>query len=381
MNVRRTALFIAGKDLRYMLRQRETLLWTFLMPIVFFFFIGTITGGFGSSGAPGGDLLALDRSPEAGFLADQLVRRLEQADFRLVPVESLAADSKAPRLTIPAAFTDSVIAGHPMTLTLTRRSEDLGGSYYKVRVQRAAYAVLGDLIAVAETGGAPDPATLAAMAEAPRPLKLQVERAGHRKVFPSGFDQAVPGTMVMFTLLVMLTSGAILLVIERKEGLLRRLASSPLSRSGIILGKWGGRLGLGIVQLGFAMGAGTVLFRVDWGPHLPTLILVLVIYASLVAMLGIVLGNLSRSEGQAVGIGVLASNVLAALGGCWWPIEITPQWMQHLALFLPTGWAMDALHKLVNFGDPPTAVIGHLVVMAAATIAVGWAAVRTFRFQ
>ena len=39
-----------------------------------------------------------------------------------------------------------------------------------------------------------------------------------------------------------------------------------------------------------------------------------------------------RTEGQAVGIGVLATNVLAALGGCWWPIEITPAWMQTLAL-------------------------------------------------
>jgi hypothetical protein len=32
----RHALFIAGHDLRFMLRQRETLLWTFVMPVVFF---------------------------------------------------------------------------------------------------------------------------------------------------------------------------------------------------------------------------------------------------------------------------------------------------------------------------------------------------------
>jgi hypothetical protein len=24
--------------------------------------------------------------------------------------------------------------------------------------------------------------------------------------------------------------------------------------------------------------------------------------------------------------------ILAALGGCWWPIEITPPWMQSLSL-------------------------------------------------
>ena len=29
-----------------MLRARETLLWLFVMPILFFYFIGTVTGGF-----------------------------------------------------------------------------------------------------------------------------------------------------------------------------------------------------------------------------------------------------------------------------------------------------------------------------------------------
>jgi ABC-type multidrug transport system permease subunit len=55
--------------------------------------------------------------------------------------------------------------------------------------------------------------------------------------------------------------------------------------------------------------------------------------------------------------------------------------MQRLALFLPTGWAMDALHKLVSFEAPPSSVIPHLVVMLLASIAAGWAATRTFRFQ
>ena len=37
----REARFIAGKDLKYMFRQRETILWAFFMPVLFFYFIGT----------------------------------------------------------------------------------------------------------------------------------------------------------------------------------------------------------------------------------------------------------------------------------------------------------------------------------------------------
>ena len=148
-----------------------------------------------------------------------------------------------------------------------------------------------------------------------------------------------------------------------------------------MLGKWGGRMGLGLVQIAFAMLTGTVLFKMDWGPDLPMVVVVLFAYAGLDASLAILLGTLARSEGQAVGIGVLSANILAALGGCWWPIEVTPPWMQKLALTLPTGWAMSALHKLVNFGDPASAALPHVVVMLAGALAVGWVGVRRFRYQ
>ena len=36
----RPILFLARTDVHYMLRQRETLLWTFVMPVIFMYFIG-----------------------------------------------------------------------------------------------------------------------------------------------------------------------------------------------------------------------------------------------------------------------------------------------------------------------------------------------------
>ena len=81
------------------------------------------------------------------------------------------------------------------------------------------------------------------------------------------------------------------------------------------------------------------------------------------------------------GVGVLTTMVLAALGGCWWPIEITPEWMQSLALALPTGWTMDALHKLVNFGYEPAAAAPHVAALAVGTVGCGWSGARIFRYQ
>ena len=187
--------------------------------------------------------------------------------------------------------------------------------------------------------------------------------------------------MVMFTMLVLLSSGGIQLVIERKEGLLRRLASTPVRPASIVAGKWTARMTLGLVQVGFAMLLGRVLFGMDWGAAVGMVGLVLAAWAAFNASLALLLGNLARSEGQMAGIGVLGTMALAALGGCWWPIEITPAWMQSLALWLPTGWTMDALHKLVNFGYGPAAALPHATALAAAALLCAAAAARTFRYQ
>jgi ABC-type multidrug transport system permease subunit len=246
---------------------------------------------------------------------------------------------------------------------------------------RAVYTVLADLIVLTNTGEAATAERFVELAGEPRTLTLGVKQAGKRIDPPTGFEQSVPGIMVMFTLLVLFTSGAVSLTLERNAGILRRLASSPMRRGAVVLGKWGARMTVGVVQIGFAMITGAVLFHVHWGANLPAVALVLLAYGALATSLGMLLGNLGRTEGQVIGFGVILSNILAALGGCWWPIEVTPVWAQKLSLFLPTGLTMDALHKLVNFGDAPAAVLPHFFLLAGAAAVAMWVLARVFRFQ
>ncbi len=374
------AWFVARKDVQYMLRAKETILWVFIMPLVFFYLVGSITGGFADDGAASPDQLAVTAGGEPGFLYDQLARRLGEQDLEVVLVEEADLAGYSRRLTVPADMTRKLLAGEQVELGFVRRGEGLGADFDGIRVQRAVYTTLADMVTLAREGKM-DEAALAALNETPRALTLEVSPAGERQRIPNGFEQAVPGSMVMFTLLVMLTSGAVMLVTERREGLLRRLAATPLSRGSVVLGKWGGRLALGLVQISFALLAGRLLFKLDWGPRLPMVLLVMLAYAAVVSALGVLLGSLAKTEGQAIGLGVLTANVLAGLGGCWWPIEVTPQWMQNFSLVLPTGMAMDALHRLVSFGRPAASALPHLAVLAALALAAGWLAARFFRYE
>lgn len=375
------ALDLARRELWMMLRQRETLVWVFVMPLVFFYFLGTVSGGFGKPKGASRDRIGLVTPADAGWLADELARRLEGLDYEVVRGGGGAPEFPELRLHLPAGFTDAVLAGEQQVLAFASPGSAQSASFHEVRLSRAVYGLLADIVATADRAQALEPAALSARTELERKVKLVVSAAGKQKVVPQGFQQTVPGTMVMFTLIVLLTSGAVLLVIEREQGLLRRLASAPISRGEVVFAKWAARMGLASVQIGFAMVIGRTLFRVGWGPDLPMVLACLFGWAALCAALALLLGSLARTTGQSIAIGVLASNVLAALGGCWWPIEIVPPWMQRLAACLPTGWTMDALHRLVIFQNGASDALVSLVLLLGAALLAGWGAARTFRFQ
>ena len=242
----RDAFHLARADAAILLRRRETLLWTFVMPIVFFYFIGTITKNTFVSSK---DNLAVSAPPDAGFLADRLLARLsrEYTVIRLQGTQEPPAGGgdlrRAPQLqrfertlTIPAGFTASVLAGKPMKIRFDRTGEDMSADYDRVRLYRAVYTTLAELIVVSSENTKVSKEAFEKLAAEPRMLTLSVQAAGNRREIPTGFEQSVPGTMVMFTLLVLFTSGAVSLTMERHQGILRRLASSPMSRGAVVLG-------------------------------------------------------------------------------------------------------------------------------------------------
>jgi ABC-type Na+ efflux pump permease subunit len=380
-----SAWFIARRDLLYLLRQRETILWTFVMPFLFFYFIGTVTAGLGVSGGAGGeaDPLFLDAATDGGFLIGEMERRLEQQEFA---VERAFEGDTPPerRLTVPVlpekSFTEAVLAGEKQTVTFRHSGEGPMASYDELRIARAVYSLVADLAVVRQSGRQATPGLFEEIREMPRALTVEVAPAGERQEVPLGYEQAIPGMMVMFTMLIILYTGAILLVIEREEGLLRRLASTPITPGAVVLGKWTARMAMGLVQIGFAFVIGTVLFQVQWGNAVFMIFAVLFGWAAFNASLGIFLANMARTQTQATGVGMLVTMMLAALGGCWWPIEITPQWAQDLSLLLPTGWAMDAMHRLISFGRGAEAAVPHVMVMLVAALVFGWLGARTFRY-
>jgi ABC-2 type transport system permease protein len=375
----RDSLFIARKDLQHALRLPQVWVWMFVMPLLLSYIVGSLMQSMSERVGR----LAIYAAPDSGFLAADLERRLVSSGYQVVH----AADRGALKnyglsLAIPAGFTQSVLNGPPAEVELSYPAGNTLAGWETYRTGRAVDEMLADLVVLAKQGGQPSAAALAAIAAQPRKLQLRVESAGQARKLILGYQQSVPGFIVMFTLQVALTAGGVLMVAERRQGVLRRLASSPMSLASIVAGKFGARLALGLIQVGVAMLTAKWWFGAFWGgPRLWAVLLLLIVYTALCASLALLFATVARTESQCLAAGVITACVLAALGGCWWPIEVTPTWMQQAAVFLPTGWAMDGLHKLLSYGDQPRSILPHLTGLLSATLLAGWAAVRRFRFE
>jgi len=375
----RNVLLVAFTDFKFLLRGRETIVWTFVMPLIFIYFLAVVNRG-PVRGA--GDVLGALVPPDGGFMAEHILHRLEERGYRIVRASNPGELKKfVRRLEFPPGFTDRVIAAKPTPVQFERVGAGMAGDYDKTRMIRAVYTALADFgLADLETGKVTYD-SLKEVAARPHFITVDVKSAGKRRDPPSGFEQAIPGTIVTFALLVSFTTSAIVLMIQRDRGILRRLASTPMSRASIVAGKWGSHWMLALGQIAYAMLVARVVFGLHWGPNLWAIFLVLMCFAALAASLGMLLGNSVDRERQVIGIGVIASSLMGALGGCWWPIEVTPPWAQVVAMALPSGWAMDAMHKLLSFGLPASSVLADVAAMLTVTLLALWLIARRFRFQ
>ncbi len=374
---------IAYKDFLYTLKDKTVLVWLFVMPLVFFAFIGTTTQGFGGGSGTVSTLAVWYEGDQEDPVFKQIRHRLEAEDYALrifSPAQPLykekwSFDNYDRQLWVPQNLQVQMAAGAEIEMQYVIDSDGMGGDYHQFKINKAIYQTLGDLLVLKKI----QPENwqnfeFQVTNEIPRLISLDVSEAGEQREIPSGFKQAVPGILVMFIMMIALTSGALALFLERKTGVLKRLSAAPISRSQLIFGKWVGKWMLATCQLIYGMIMGALLFKIHWGEHWLMIFVLLFSWAATCAGFAVLMGSLAKNEGQVNGIPVIVSMFLAALGGCWWPIEVAPEWMQKLAVFLPTGWVMDALHKLMYFGGGIQDVINHqLALYTLAVVALYFA--------
>ena len=195
----------------------------------------------------------------------------------------------------------------------------------------------------------------------------------------AGSEQIAPGMTLMFALLFGAQTGLAFLR-ERTAGTLTRLFAAPVSRVTMILGKLLGNTLVLCIQLFIMVTFSNLVLGVRWG-NPPALILPGFAFAFASAGFGALCAALTRTPSQLGAFSVLSVNVLSALGGLWWPLEVTPEWMQQLARFLPTYWGLNAMQNVILKQSSILELVPHTLILlgfAAIFIAIGS---RAFKYE
>ncbi len=197
------------------------------------------------------------------------------------------------------------------------------------------------------------------------------------------FDQNVPGFSVTFLLLGMLLGVSLGLLDERDWGTLDRLRAMPVAPGNVMLGKLLSRFAIGCLQMAVLFAVGWAAFGISLGPQpwalaLPT---AGIVFAG--TAFGLIVAAVATSREAVLPVGSIVIVTMAAVGGCWWPIDLEPRWMRTVALGFPTTWAMDAYNdlmirrRLFDAAVVPTAV---MLAYGLAYLVVGMALFR-YRLQ
>jgi len=217
------------------------------------------------------------------------------------------------------------------------------------------------------------------------PLRHEdVEPPSRPKSLSYQIAQSVSGVTVMMLMFGLVACSTTLLA-ERDGGTLRRLFVAPIDRRAVLFGKFLFCLVVGLLQLGIVFGVGEAVFRVGTFRDPVTLLVLGLTWTACATSFGMLVAAWAKTQKQAEGLSTLLILVFAAVGGCWFPVQIAdlPLAASLVTRATPTYWAMSGFqgmfwHQRAFYEPPMLLAIGVQLGLAVVggTLALRWFARR-----
>lgn len=231
------------------------------------------------------------------------------------------------------------------------------------------------------TSATNNPAALAEGFELPMPFNIASESMTARaEARYNGYAHSFAGIGLQFVLMSMVDL-ALGLLRERESGWFRRLRASPLTRRSLLAAKAGAYAVVSLMSLGGCMAFAILVFGVRVQGSWPGFLLCLILASLMSSALGLMLAAVGRTQGGTRGISIAVILVLVMLGGAWMPTFVFPSWLQAVSLLTPTRWAIDAFDAMTWRGLGLEALVVPAGAMLAWTVLFAAVALWKFRWE
>ncbi|MYT05053.1 MULTISPECIES: ABC transporter permease [Streptomyces] len=182
-------------------------------------------------------------------------------------------------------------------------------------------------------------------------------------------DFLTPGVLALAVMSTAFTGQAIATGFERRYGVLKRLASSPLPRWGLMTAKTASVLVTEVLQVILLT---VIAFALGWSPHGNpfAVLLLLILGTAAFSGLGLLMAGTLKAEATLAAANLVFLLLLVA-GGVMVPLSKFPAGAQDVLSLLPITALSDGLRDVLQHGaGMPWGDLGILAVWAVAGLAV-----------
>ena len=194
------------------------------------------------------------------------------------------------------------------------------------------------------------------------------------------FQYYAAGMGVMFLMMTVVT-GVGAMIEEKEQEVYNRLLVSKLTNRDYLFGKFLGLLFISSIQFIVIILGTSLIYGVHWGDSLAGVFLVGLSFVFSVCGLGVLLGSLVKTEKSFSVAGMLAVQIMAAVGGSMVPLYVFPDWMNEVVKILPNALALQTFLELMSGGIIKEVVFeaGILVAIGVTSLAAAWIALSAKR--
>jgi ABC-2 type transport system permease protein len=364
----RTVLIFTKLNTRRFFRDRLAIFFSILFPLIFLFVFGSLAN---NNGSPTFNVALFNESRTP--FARQFVATLKKSEvFRINTTITNLADAKEKMsksqidgiITLPSNFGQASHAQHYPTgdvQVLYSASNSSTGQTLASILNGIVGGINNKLI-----GSAP-------------PLLVKSDTVNDNKL--TAFDYTFSG-LLGFSIIGIGIFGPINVFPElKKQGILRRLHTTPIRVWQYFMSTMFSQAITGIVAIGIQFAVAISVFNLHVTGNYLEIILFTILSIFMILGIGLAIGGWAKNERQAAPLSNIIVFPMMFLSGTFFPRYLMPDWLQHVATYLPLTPVIDGLRLLTTEGQHLLQIGPQLGEIGLWMVVVYFVAFRVFRWE